>query len=178
MLCWFWLQCSRTLRYIVRRKKQFITEHTKHSKSALYSFNLESRYRWMLNTTPIPASTQPLGTGAGWTTQPACRFRWKQNAVHCQNQTLTPQASGLVSYWAILPPVCEYFKMPHECPAHRLIHLTFTCQHNVTTYKQSGPKKCIHSLLINIFGINLNDISISGWECNIMFSQQIAQGLL
>jgi len=52
MLYWFWLQCSRTLRYILRRKKQFITEHTKHSKSALYSFNLESRYRWVLNTTP------------------------------------------------------------------------------------------------------------------------------
>ena len=29
-------------------------------------------------------------------------------------------------------------------------------------YIQSGPKKCIHSLLINIFGINLNEISISG----------------
>ena len=28
-------------------------------------------------------------------------------------------------------------------------------------YIQSGPKKCIHSLLINIFGINLNEISIS-----------------
>jgi hypothetical protein len=27
---------------------------------------------------------------------------------------------------------------------------------------QSGPKKCIHSLLINIFGLNLNEISISG----------------
>ena len=27
---------------------------------------------------------------------------------------------------------------------------------------QSGPKKCIHSLLINIFGTNLNEISISG----------------
>ena len=27
---------------------------------------------------------------------------------------------------------------------------------------QSGPKKCIHSLLINIFGINLNEISIPG----------------
>ena len=45
-------------------------------------------------------------------------------------------------------------------------------------YIQSGPKKCIHSLLINIFGINLNEISISGWECNIMFSQQMAQALL
>ena len=43
---------------------------------------------------------------------------------------------------------------------------------------QSGPKKFIHSLLINIFGINLNEISISGWECNIMFSQQMAQALL
>ena len=40
------------------------------------------------------------------------------------------------------------------------------------------PKKYIHSLLINIFGINLNKISISGWECNIMFSQQMAQALM
>jgi len=27
---------------------------------------------------------------------------------------------------------------------------------------QSGPVKCIHSLLINIFGINLNEVSVSG----------------
>ena len=40
------------------------------------------------------------------------------------------------------------------------------------------PKKCIPSLLINTFGINLNEISISGWECNIMCSQQMAQALL
>ena len=33
-----------------------------------------------------------------------------------------------------------------------------------------AQKKCINSLLINIFGINLNEISISGWECNIMLS--------
>ena len=31
---------------------------------------------------------------------------------------------------------------------------------------QSGPKKSIHSLLINIFGINLNDISISERLCH------------
>jgi hypothetical protein len=47
-----------------------------------------------------------------------------------------------------------------------------------TTTLQSGPKKCVHSLLINIFGINSNEISISGWECNIMFSQQMTQALL
>jgi hypothetical protein len=29
-------------------------------------------------------------------------------------------------------------------------------------YIQSGPKKCIHSLLVNTFGINLNEISILG----------------
>ena len=34
----------------------------------------------------------------------------------------------------------------------------------LVTKIQSGPKKCVHSLLINIFGINLNEISISGWE--------------
>ena len=42
---------------------------------------------------------------------------------------------------------------------------------------QGGPKKYTLSL-INIFGINLNEISISGWECNIMFSQHMAQALL
>ena len=58
-----------------------------------------------------------------------------------------------------------------------------SCSRNYTTkiralYIQSGPKIYILSLLINIFGINLNEISISGWECNIMFSQQMAQALL
>jgi len=35
---------------------------------------------------------------------------------------------------------------------------------NKTTERRNTewPKKCIHSLLINIFGINLNEISISG----------------
>jgi len=33
-------------------------------------------------------------------------------------------------------------------------------EHN--TVIQSGPKKCVHSLLINIFGINVNEISILG----------------
>ena len=37
---------------------------------------------------------------------------------------------------------------------------------------QSGPKKCMHSLLINIFGRNLNEISISGWECNIIYNSR------
>ena len=36
-----------------------------------------------------------------------------------------------------------------------------------------AQKIYIRSLLINIIGINLNEISISGWECNIMFSQQM-----
>ena len=36
------------------------------------------------------------------------------------------------------------------------------------------PKKCIHSLLINIFGINLNEISISGWEWNIIYNSRIS----
>jgi hypothetical protein len=44
-------------------------------------------------------------------------------------------------------------------------------------FNTKKKKKCIHSLLINIFGINLNENSISGWECNIMFSQQMAQAL-
>jgi hypothetical protein len=35
-----------------------------------------------------------------------------------------------------------------------------------------AQKKCIHSSLINIFGINLNEISISGWECNIIYNSR------
>ena len=54
---------------------------------------------------------------------------------------------------------------------------THTHTHTYMLYTE-WPKKCIHSLLINIFGINLSEISISVWECNIMFSQQMAQALL
>ena len=51
----------------------------------------------------------------------------------------------------------------------------FACSH-CHIYRVAQKNVC--SLLINIFGINLNEISISGWECNIMFSQQMAQALL
>ena len=34
--------------------------------------------------------------------------------------------------------------------------------HTHTYIYRVAQKKCIHSLLINIFGINLNEISISG----------------
>jgi len=34
------------------------------------------------------------------------------------------------------------------------------------------PKNCIYSLLINNFGINLNEISISGCECNIIHNSR------
>ena len=37
------------------------------------------------------------------------------------------------------------------------------------TIYRVAQKKIIHSLLINIFGINLNEIYISGWECNIIY---------
>ena len=40
--------------------------------------------------------------------------------------------------------------------------LSQACHWVLKEYLQSGPKKCIRSLLINIFGINLNEISISG----------------
>jgi hypothetical protein len=35
-----------------------------------------------------------------------------------------------------------------------------------------AQKKCIRSLLINIFGIKLNEIYISGWECNIIYNSR------
>ena len=40
------------------------------------------------------------------------------------------------------------------------VYETYRGVYSVTL--QSGPIKCTHSLLINIFGINLNKISISG----------------
>jgi len=58
------------------------------------------------------------------------------------------------------------------------LNCLFMTPTNVSLIHTEWPKKCIHSLLINIFGINLNEISVSGWECNIMFSQQMAQALL
>jgi len=71
---------------------------------------------------------------------------------------------------------CEHMKYSTEeglflCHVHRasvteevIKYSGFTMPHYIYTYihTQSGPKKCIHSLLINIFGINLNEISISG----------------
>ena len=60
----------------------------------------------------------------------------------------------------------------------RQVCISRPCISTASRNVQSGPKKCIHSLLITIFGINLNEISISGWECNIIFSQQMAQALL
>jgi len=40
--------------------------------------------------------------------------------------------------------------------------LNIAYAHIPSQHIQGDPKKCIHSLLINIFGINLNEISISG----------------
>ena len=74
---------------------------------------------------------------------------------------------------------CKYATPRIQCKRARS---KIECRKDIILTKhsciQSGPKKCIHSLLINIFGINLNEISVSGWECNIMFSQQMAQALL
>ena len=81
--------------------------------------------------------------------------------------------------------VRNMYLLKHNVASGRNEHMPawfFRILHEISTVWylliQSGPKKCIHSLLINIFGINLNEISISGWECNIMFSQQMAQALL
>jgi len=49
-----------------------------------------------------------------------------------------------------------------SCCAFRLWDISQHLLARPTSLLQSGPKKCIHSLLINIFGINLNEISISG----------------
>ena len=82
-------------------------------------------------------------------------------------------------------PLCV-LKLERVCSQTQLCQLR--CFNDYSRQLQSGPKKCIHSLLINIFGINLNEISISGWECNvfstngtgalIIFAQQMAQALL
>ena len=55
-----------------------------------------------------------------------------------------------------------------------IIYRQYTTIYQYSDTIQSGPKKCIHSLLMNIFGINLNEISISGWECNIIYNSRIS----
>ena len=58
---------------------------------------------------------------------------------------------------------CQIIQIPTDAFRHDVtkeISLRDLVSNEV--YTQNGPKKCIHSLLINIFGINLNEISISG----------------
>ena len=52
--------------------------------------------------------------------------------------------------------------LPHSTEGTRLILGVPSIVVSRAEVIQSGPKKCIHSLLINIFGINLNEISVSG----------------
>jgi hypothetical protein len=69
--------------------------------------------------------------------------------------------------YASIPPLCLYGKdknnftlfIYYTDPGERSPIDSPLCR---TQKLQSGPKKCIHSLVINIFGINLNEISISG----------------
>jgi len=65
---------------------------------------------------------------------------------------------------AELNPICYLLAL---IGAHHFLHVSRIRVKSLIlrllmSYIQSGPIKCIHSLLINIFGINLNEISISG----------------
>ena len=81
-------------------------------------------------------------------------------AILCMNTHAPP---SLHIYLQIYIYVCIYMH----------IHI-FIC---IYAHTQSGPKICIHSLLINIFGINVNKISISGTGA-LLFSQQMAQAVM
>jgi hypothetical protein len=50
----------------------------------LLSFVKTSEFRAYLQGQSL---LTPIGTGAGWTTEPVWQFGLKQNAVHCWHQT-------------------------------------------------------------------------------------------
>jgi len=63
-----------------------------------------------------------------------------------------------VGLWHVAEP-----ELPKAAISRRGFHWIHSQPKKIARHIQSGPKKCIHSLLINIFGINLNEISISEW---------------
>ena len=70
------------------------------------------------------------------------------------------------SFWSIL--YCLFWYSISVHPLYVFSHFFWYCSISFTMFCdpvfsliQSGPKKCMHSLLINIFGINLNEIEIS-----------------
>ena len=98
-----------------------------------------------------------------------CRFF----IVSTERNLPTCWVGQLRGLWTLIP----YKRLlSGNSPSSKLHIIHFPCNIYIYIYihTQSNPKKCIHSLFINIFGINLNGISISGRECNIMFSQQMA----
>ena len=77
--------------------------------------------------------------------------------------------SGIVSVVLYLRGILQTLKVKHRIILSSVVTFVQKIYRQrryvskyVCMYIQSGPKKCIHSLLINIFGINLNEISISG----------------
>jgi hypothetical protein len=75
---------------------------------------------------------------------------WRINAVTKRNDLL----------WKI------YFDIPQA--GFLLFYLYIYIYVHIYRVAQKG----IHSLLINVFGINLNEISISGWQCNIIYNSR------
>ena len=56
----------------------------------------------------------------------------------------------------------DYLPMQHLLTAFYNKRSVFTARYEPDLLNTEWPPKSIHSLLINIFGINLNEISISG----------------
>ena len=94
----------------------------------------------------------PIAIGTGSTTEQVWRLWWSQNTVRCWNQTLTPQFSGLFSYWAIPPPVREYFEMPHECPIHEPLLENMMYPHiwDVNTLNDASLVDITHSVMTKL----------------------------
>ena len=78
-------------------------------------------------------------------------------------RTVQPVASRYTDY-ATRPTVMErcLVEIPARTPDRNCDKCARLGRDMERIYIQSGPKKCIHSLFNNIFGINLNEISISG----------------
>ena len=104
-------------------------------------------------------------------------FRWRKheppqlsrkNSYYRLNKGTSTQIGNVHNFLFTNMPEQNWDQRSILVYGYQSLKLTPTTKPSLTRcILQSGPKKWIHSLLINIFGINLNEISTSGRECNI-----------
>ena len=84
----------------------------------------------------------------------------KENNSGCGSLWLHSRILFYLDLWDLMPTQASTLSKEYSSPSHPSF-MFCRLQWLYSQQIQSGPKKCIHSLLINIFGINLNEISIS-----------------